>query len=155
MAWEMSGFPRGYPPLHLLNSNLHGQRNAVFSLQVNNDGVHLPRVDVRWEVLPRGTEGIAERELSILAVNAMTNSTFAESLHFKMGRGSVSALVPSMSSISGLKFTDFTFESPAVHSSMHGRWIASSRETLQCGEMRCVIGYVVTYSHDLSKVKVE
>jgi hypothetical protein len=134
---------------------LHGQRNAVFSLQVNNDGVHLPRIDVRWEVLPRGAEGIAERELSILAVNAMTNSTFAESLQFQLGKGSVSALVPSKSSIAGLKFMDFTFESPAVHASMHGRWIASSRETLRCGEMRCVIGYVVTYSHDINKVKVE
>lgn len=151
----MSGLPRGIPPLHRLNSNLHSSKNAVFSLQVNNDGLHLPRIDVRWEVLPRGTEGIAERELSILAVNAMTNSTFGESLQFQIGRGNVSALVPSKASIAGLKFMDFTFESPAVHSSMHGRWVVSSKETLQCGEMRCVIGYVVTYSHDLSKVKVE
>lgn len=150
----MSGFPRGLPPLYALSVNSL-KRDAVFSLQVNNDGVHLPRIDVKWEVLPRGTEGIGERELSLLAVAAMSKSNFRHSLDFRLGDHTVSALVPSKATIAGLRFRGFTFESPAVHSSMHGRWTAASKETLKCGEMRCVIGYVVTYSHDLTKVKVE
>ena len=145
---------RGLPSLSGLSVNPY-KRDAVFSIQVNNDGVHMPRIDVRWEVLPRGTEGMGERELSLLAVAAMSRSNFRHSLEFVMGGGSVSALVPSNGSIAGLTFLDFTFESAAVHSSMHGRWTASSRETLRCGEARCVVGYVVTYSHDLAKVKVE
>jgi hypothetical protein len=131
------------------------ERNAVFSLQVNNDGVHVPRVDVRWEVLPPGTDGIGERELAILAVNAMSRSTFKHSLHFELGKGNVSALMPKQGSIASLEFNDFSFDSPAVHSSMHGRWIAASKKTLMCGEMRCVTGYVVTYTHNMNKVKIE
>ena len=127
----------------------------MFSLQVNNDGVHVPRVDVRWEVLPNGTDGIGERELAILAVNAMLKSTFKYSLHFELGKGNVSALMPKQGDIASLKFDDFSFDSPAVHSSMHGRWIAASKKTLMCGEMRCVIGYVVTYTHNMNKVKYE
>ena len=148
------------PPLHLLSQrsfigSIVADSNAVFSLKVNNDGVHLPRVDVKWEVLPPGSDGIGERELSILAVYAMSRSTFQHSLDFKLGARSVSALVPRGASISALEFMDFSMDSPAVHTSMHGRWIASSRQTLSCGELRCVIGYTVTYTHDLSHLKVE
>ena len=148
------------PPLHLLSrrsliGSIVADNNAVFSLQVKNDGVHLPRIDVKWEALPSGSEGIGERELSILAVYAMARSTFQHSLDFRLGEGSVSALVPKGANIAALEFMDFSMDSPAVHTSMHGRWIASSRQTLSCGELRCVLGYTVTYTHDLSHLKVE
>ena len=127
----------------------------MFSLQINNDGEHVPRVNVRWEVLPRGTDGIGERELAILAVNAMLRSTFKHSLHFELGNGNVSALMPKQGNIASLEFNDFSFDSPAVHASMHGRWIAASKKTLRCSETRGVIGYVVTYTHNMDKLKIE
>lgn len=143
-----------FPPLHLLSSRSPRKVEAVFSLKVNNDGLRLPRVDLKWEYLPSESVGIAERELSLLAVGAMSSSNFSYSLNFMLAQNSVSALVPREASISGLEFSDFFFENPAVHASMHGKWTVASTESRQCGETRCTIGYIVTYKHDVSKLKV-
>jgi hypothetical protein len=136
-----------------LSSRSPRKVEAVFSLQIKNDGIRVPRVDLRWEYLPSQASGFTERQLALLAVEAMRASTFQDSLDFVLGDSSVSALVPGMSSIANLQFKDFYFENPAVHSLMHGRWTAASVESKNCGETRCSIGYIVTYRHDISKVK--
>eukprot|EP00966_Prymnesium_polylepis_P302032 6978098-Prymnesium_polylepis.3 len=127
------------PPLHLLSSSSPRKIEAVFSLQVKNDGLHVPRVDLRWEYLPSEASGVSVRELSLLAVDALKASTFSSSLEFVLGSDTVSALVPRMGSISNLQFKDFSFENSAVHTLLHGRWTASYVESKQCGETRCSI----------------
>jgi len=134
-------------------SALTRPRECVFSVVITNDGRFVPRVDIQWEVLPRECEGICERELAILAVAAMSASTFRDSLNFVVSSGKVSALVPDAKGIAGLVFNAFTFEDPAVHASMHGRWRAHSVVSRQCQHTMCTIGYIATFKHDLGKLK--
>lgn len=134
-------------------STLARSRECVCSVVINNDGRFVPRVDIQWEVLPRECEGICERELAILAVAAMSASTFRDPLDFVVAAGKVSALVSNPKSIAGLVFNGFTFEDPAVHDSMHGGWRAHSVVSRQCQHTLCTIGYIATFKHDLGKLK--
>ena len=79
----------------------------------------------------------------------MSASTFRDSLNFVVSSGVVSALVPDAKGITGLVFNAFTFEDPAVHASMHGRWRAHSEVSRQCQHT----GYIATFKHDLGKLK--
>lgn len=130
-----------------------GKLEAVFSLEIKNGGVFPARVNCRWEALPRGSDGIGARELSLIVVSAMQATNFSSPLSFVIRNDTVSALVPGDASLS-VEFKDFQFEHEAVHSSLHGKWAASSVRSIQCSETLCSIGQIATFSHDMDKVKV-
>jgi len=126
-------------------------RECVFSVAISKGDAL--RVDIEWKALPRECEGICERELALLAVAAMSASTFRDPLDLAISAGRVSATVSAAASIEGLEFRPFTFEDPAVHASMHGRWRASSAQKTRCGDTTCTVRHVVLFRHELGKLK--
>jgi len=141
-------------PVSVILGSSRSSKYAVFTLHVKNDGIYAPRIDLKWEVLPSMADGISVRELSILAVAAMTASNFPHSLQFELTGETVSALVPKPSTVAGMQFSDFYFESRAVHQLLHGQWEVNYVESKNCGETRCSVGFIASFRHDLTKEKV-
>ena len=146
--------PVRLPSLPSLRLVWNVKLESVFSLEIKEGGVFPARVDCRWQALPRGSEGIGVRELSLIVVSALQATDFSFTLSFVIRNDTVSAPVPEDASLSVVGFKDFQFEHEAAHSSLHGKWKASSVRSIQCSETLRSIGQVATFSHDMEKLKV-